>query len=547
MPSLVAISGPLKGATFSADEEAVTVGRDESNQVLVDDLAASRQHCLIRKEGERIRILDLNSRNGTFINGLPIREKLLEHGDQIRIGISVFLFLDVPGPRNADSVAFDESLIARSTAILRRADSIYLTPGMRSEPDPSSGRAARDLKALFHITEAVHTATNLETLFRELLKAAFEIVPVDRGVVLLMGASELLGSTFKLDRQEGNSEPVRVSPRAMERVMREHVAVVDESAEGGGRWMMAIPLICVDRTVGVLYLETLSAEVGAQLDQDLLQLFAAIGAITGLAIENVKRIAQLEVENFRLQAEINLQHDMIGESPAMHEVYRFINKVAPTGATVLLEGESGTGKELVARAIHRNSPRSAGPFVAINCATLTEPLLESELFGHEKGAFTGAVALKRGRFEMADGGTIFLDEIGELAPALQAKLLRVLQEHEVDRVGGTRSIPVNVRVIAATNRDMAAASDSGAFRRDLYFRLNVVALSMPPLRARRQDIPTLAVLRGQGRGAIQAQRIRNLHQGSRPFDAVQLAGKRPGVGKRHGARGRPGRLRRDPS
>ena len=173
----------------------------------------------------------------------------------------------------------------------------------------------------------------------------------------------------------------------------------------------------------------------ARLDRGLLRVFLAAGAIAGPAAANISRVRQLETDNLRLRAETNLQHEMVGDSPAMREVYRFIAKVAPANATVLIEGESGTGKELVARAIHRNSPRSGKPFVAINCATLTESLLESELFGHEKGAFTGAVAIKKGKFEAAQGGTIFLDEIGELAPGLQAKLLRVLQQREFERVG----------------------------------------------------------------------------------------------------------------
>ena len=204
--------------------------------------------------------------------------------------------------------------------------------------------------------------------------------------------------------------------------------------------------------------------------------------------------SRLVRENARIREELRERHGspLIGSSPAILEVYKLVARVSSGKSTVLLEGESGTGKELVARAIHTNSPRRGRPFVPVNCAALTETLLESELFGHEKGSFTGAVAAKRGLFEAADEGTLFLDEIGDIGPALQVKLLRVIQEQEVRHVGGTASIKVDVRIVAATNRDLAQMVKEGKFREDLFYRLNVVRIVVPPLRERREDIPMLA-------------------------------------------------------
>jgi len=184
--------------------------------------------------------------------------------------------------------------------------------------------------------------------------------------------------------------------------------------------------------------------------------------------------------------------NIVGVSPPMQRVFEVVDQVAPSRATVMITGESGTGKELVANAIHQRSPRANGPFIKLHCAALAESLLESELFGHEKGSFTGATARKDGRFQIADGGTLFLDEIGEISPSIQVKLLRFLQEHEFERVGGTQTIRVDVRVIAATNRNLVEEVAKGRFREDLFYRLNVVALEMPPLRDRRSDIPALA-------------------------------------------------------
>jgi transcriptional regulator with GAF, ATPase, and Fis domain len=220
---------------------------------------------------------------------------------------------------------------------------------------------------------------------------------------------------------------------------------------------------------------------------------SAVATLASAALENVRDVESLRGENQLLREQLGpADSGIVGESQAIATLLRLIARVAPQDTSVLVLGESGTGKELVARALHARSPRAARPFVAINCAALTDTLLESELFGYEKGAFTGAAALKRGKLETAEGGTVFLDEIGELAPALQAKLLRVLQQREFERVGGTRTLKLDVRVIAATNRDLAAEAHRGVFREDLYHRLNVVALKVPPLRDRPADILPLA-------------------------------------------------------
>lgn len=220
---------------------------------------------------------------------------------------------------------------------------------------------------------------------------------------------------------------------------------------------------------------------------------AAIATIAGAALEGAREVERLQNENTLLRERLeDTETGIIGESPLIHKLIELIGRVAPRDTSVLILGESGTGKELVARALHRLSPRASKPFVAMNCAAITDTLLESELFGHEKGAFTGAVAEKKGKLEMAEGGAVFLDEIGELAPLLQAKLLRVLQQREFERVGGARTLRLDVRIVAATNRDLLAEVKRGAFRADLYHRLNVVALRVPALRERPADILMLA-------------------------------------------------------
>ncbi len=213
-----------------------------------------------------------------------------------------------------------------------------------------------------------------------------------------------------------------------------------------------------------------------------------------IVVEQALKVQDTERENRRLRSELSSRYgygSMIGKSPAMVQVFDLVRTVADSRATVLVTGESGTGKELVARALHYNSPRAGGPFIRLNCAALPRDLMESELFGHEKGAFSGAIRQTRGRFEMAHGGTLLLDEISEIDPALQAKLLRVLQEREFERVGSSETIEVDVRIVATTNRDLAREAEEGNFREDLYYRLNVIEIGLPPLRQRPEDVPAL--------------------------------------------------------
>jgi Nif-specific regulatory protein len=502
---LEAVSGPLKGKVFSLAAGELSIGRDPSNEISLLDSLVSRRHCIIRKEAEAFRLQDLESRNNTFVSGVPIRERVLVPGDQIRVGNSVLVFQG-PGGESSTDASFQLDATpapGAATVILRKEDALYLQP-RRLESLPATARTVRDLNVLLDFSRTLNSVRGLAALQEKVLEAVLEAVPADQAAILLTedgvdGFSSIMGR----DRRLGANQLIRASQTILNRVLKESLAVLSSDVQSDDSYreaesllerrvhsVLAVPLEVRGKVLGVMYLEASSP--GSRFDSDLLQVATTLGNITALAIENARHLERLDGENRRLHEELNIHHSMVGESKAMREVYEFVSRVAGRDSTVLISGESGTGKELVARAVHMNSARVDKPFVAINCAAITETLLESELFGHERGAFTGAVAQKKGKLEVAEGGTIFLDEIGELALPMQAKLLRVLQEREFERVGGTRPIKLDVRLIAATNRDLKEASRTGMFRSDLYYRLNVVSLQMPALRERREDIPLLA-------------------------------------------------------
>jgi transcriptional regulator with GAF, ATPase, and Fis domain len=343
------------------------------------------------------------------------------------------------------------------------------------EPVPEAAKStllkASTMIYLFRALTESSSASGKRDVELHLIRLVNDVSGTDGGFVVLAEPGRALSDTFR-ERDFSGLDSI------VERVAAE--GVVYQPANGGA-------------TAGPLYVRNRIAGVMGVLGPDCSEVLGAVLTLASTALTAATEFEELRTENTLLKSQTRADDSgMIGESKVVAHLKSLIERVAPQDVSVLILGESGTGKELVARTIHMHSRRSARPFVAINCAALSETLLESDLFGHERGAFTGAVALKKGKLEMAEGGTVFLDEIGELAPGLQAKLLRVLQERNFERVGGTQTLPLDIRLLAATNRDLSAEATRGHFRLDLFHRLNVIALKAPPLRERMQDIPLLA-------------------------------------------------------
>ena len=501
------LSGPLKESTIPLPEGEITVGREASNGIAIADPSVSRRHCLISYREGKFQVRDLESRNGTHVNRTAVAEQCLEHGDEIVTGDSSFLFLledEETAVFGTGRVEFEDAQFNAETTIIHPRDAVYLQPDRLLRELPASSRVARNLNALLKISRIVHAIRSLEELQGQLLDLIFEVAPAGRGAILLSDSEgHQFNSLFARTRQPGQTQLVKVSRTIARQVLEQGIAILGSDVAGSDdlreveslavaqvRSLLCVPLTVFQRVIGCIYLD--SDSVTDRLHEEHLQLVTAIAGISAVALDNARRLQWLEQENERLTVEVSLERSLVGDGARMKEVYQFIKRVAPTDSTVLIEGESGTGKELAARALHRNSPRASKPFVTINCAAIPETLLESDLFGHERGAFTGAAIQKKGRLEVADEGVVFLDEIGELAPALQAKLLRVLQEREFERVGGTHPIKLDIRLIAATNCNLEEAQRAGRFRQDLYYRLNVLKITMPALRDRREDIPMLA-------------------------------------------------------
>ncbi len=491
-PRLIILNGSLESQTFTLQEgEVFTIGRALRNQLTIPDTVMSREHALIRKTAEGFLLEDLNSQNGIYVNDYATQKLFLTHGDRIRIGQTNILFLteDDEALTFSNEIHFDEDLTA--------TQSDFVAPFRKL-----SDTLPTDLEVLTKIGAALNEIQNSEELQKKLLEIILEIIPAERGAIVLLN-NDLISpnSVCVMNKVKRGTEPMHISRSVTQRVFSEKSAILrndinntefqstDSLINMGVNSLLCVPLLSGEIS-GLIYLD--SGDAAFSFETEHLQQMTAIGSLVVSALKNVRHLESLKLENESLQNWVEIETNMIGESDEVKILAQLIAKVSQTDSTILITGESGTGKELVARAIHRNSLRNNKPFIALNCAMLNENFLDSDLFGHEKGAFTGATGQRKGKIEIAHGGTLFLDEIGELAPTLQAKLLRVIQEREFERIGGGKPIKANIRLLAATNRNLGEEVKKGSFREDLFFRLNVVQIQVPPLRERKTDILLLA-------------------------------------------------------
>jgi len=500
------------GDVFPLQEgQRITLGRTNTNQIVLKDELCSREHAEVYHAEGQWRLRDLKSLNGTRLNGSPLDgDSELSAGDEFQTGRTRFLFVrnleelpHVPAPaREVEGVSIKKRL----------GQTRFLTPQPESPDSESTIPASaalnrhslsRDLSLLYRLALDMGSAGTRDELMRIVLDGLLEAIPAEGGAILILPEGRDLELAAQRNRDPSIHSYAPLSPFVAKEVISGKEAILaedtardrylrDNSSQGESA---ATSLICAPITFGSKVLGLIHLycnDPHKTLNAEDLEFTVAVAKQLGAVSHHMQRQASLTAQNRSLRDQLRVESELVGDSPVMKQIEEQIGLVAGTNATVLVRGESGVGKELVARALHYSSPRREGPFICLNCAAISETLLESELFGHEKGAFTGATEKKIGKFEASDGGTIFLDEIGEMAFGTQAKFLRALEGHPFERVGGHTPIRVNVRVVAATNQPLEKALQEGKFRRDLYYRLQVVEIQVPPLRDRKSDVAQLA-------------------------------------------------------
>jgi Nif-specific regulatory protein len=514
----------------------VTIGRSTNSQIVIKEDQASRQHAEIFLSAGKWVLRDLNSRNGTAVGkDRVVEDRELNPGDVIWIAGTqlafvtdlskaydrkVFSKVEIGGETvvglevedSEDQATLTDFTVTEPTNIVHRKQRPDLLHG---EELPDEGSASRNATRLCRLAFELANERTPRAIARMAIDCLFQISNVDAGGVLMVPNNRpttIAPENLEILAWRSEAHPTyhRVSKFLSETVLRRGEAVLardvqddstlgmrDESGNVLATSVVAAPIRMNNRSIGLIHLYSTHAQ--ENLNSDDLEFALAVAETVALALKTrfreqklVEDLSKTRNQIDQLQDQLGVQSEIVGASDAIFKVHEQISRAAPSKATVLIRGESGVGKELVARAVHFSSDRKRGPFICLNCAALSESLLESELFGHEKGAFTGATDRKAGKFEAADKGTLMLDEIGEMSPSIQAKFLRVLEGHPFERVGGSKAIKVTVRVIAATNRNLEEAVRNGTFRKDLFFRLHVVQIDVPPLRHRAEDIMELA-------------------------------------------------------
>lgn len=516
-----------KQLLYSLDEGCLTIGRSSENGISLQDSLVSRRHAEVAFAGGEVTLKDLGGKNPIRVNGEAVQDCRLAHGDRITIGNTELLF-EFPGeqPRSPLKVVKDGKGIFEAGGGGISLDAATLTFG---KPDLSNASAIEKsysrLSRLYLVSEELLKITDEEQLYDLVVSATTQEVKAERGFLgLAAEGQETDPHTLNVVRfwdpvKGGAAHSLEMSETIFNHISRDRKAVlvrdVPERHDFGAsvidlkiRSFICAPILSagpVARTdsaaraatsaarrdsteqfFGLVYVDTRGHR--EQFDRSDLEFVSAIGRMAGLFLENLRTQGRLQRENEKLRSLVGGSGQLVGSSEPMKRVLHLIEKVAPRDASVLILGENGTGKELVARAMHQRSAKKDNPFVAVNCGAIPPNLVESELFGYEKGAFTGAHKSTEGKFDLAHGGTLFLDEIGDMPLEMQVKILRAIEERRFYRVGGKKEIAVDIRFISATNCDLKRAIEEGAFREDLYFRLAVVTVEVPPLRDRGEDI-----------------------------------------------------------
>jgi transcriptional regulator with GAF, ATPase, and Fis domain len=480
MPCLRWIGASGRGQLFPIYKSITSLGSAGGNDITLEARGVAPWHAQIVFDGRDFSLDEVDPVAEIQINQKRKRRARLAHNDHVLLGDAELVF-----------------------SLLEEAEG----PGQKKGADSPQSEIT-GLRRLYQFSERLLVTRDVQALLEALLDGAIEATGADKGFVILARDNKTEVRAARNLRQESLPEAVQqLSDSILAKVIETkrplivHNAIADAAFKSAASVMnlrlcsvMCAPLIAGGELLGLIYLG--NDAVANLFDPRSLDVLTVFAAQASLILQNAMLLESLRTDNAELEKKLKSQRfgDIIGSCASMLEVFRKVQKVAPTDISVLITGETGTGKELIAREIHNRSSRAQGPFVVINCGAIPENLMESELFGHVRGAFTGAVATRQGKFQAADKGTLFLDEIGELPIALQVKLLRALQERVVTKVGDSKPERVDIRVIAATNRDLEEEIRKGTFREDLYYRLNVVNIYLPPLRERADDVVVIAKL-----------------------------------------------------